>query len=457
MQRNRIGLGAVLMVLIWFLPFMSNAQELEPELMELIKMGREKNHELKVNEFEAEQAVLDQKLARSTFLPKVTVSGNYTRLNDDIRFDEDTENLLFGTQKLLIKEAVGLPFNAGFPETLPLQEVPAIQQKNILKSSVDVDWVLFSGFQASSALKASKHREASINFAGSALESKAALKIIETYDQLALVNASEKVLKTSEECLAQQELFVRKAIENGLATPIERKKIELAKQQLIGKQLEFEQNKALLLEVLKQLTGVNREQLNLLDPHLAPFSTLEDQPVEKRDEVKALEEAEKASLNKAKMERNNFIPKIALKGHYELLEDDLSLLDPKWYVGVGVRWNLFDGNESHLKSKQSKIEALKYREQLAEAEEMISLSITRAELELKASRQNTTIVQKEIDLAKDTYEMVNKQYRNDLASITDVLDALKDLEQAGFRLQESYFAERRAQIHLLHAKGQLDF
>ncbi|MFD1079866.1 TolC family protein, partial [Longispora fulva] len=148
---------------------------------------------------------------------------------------------------------------------------------------------------------------------------------------------------------------------------------------------------------------------------------------------------------------------LALKGHYELLEDDLSLLDPKWYVGVGLRWNLFDGNQSHLKSQQSRFEALKYREQLAEAEEMIALSITKAELALRASRQNTMIVQKEIDLAKETYEMVDKQYRNDLASITDVLDALKDLEQAGFRLQESYFKERRAQIDLLHAKGQLDF
>ncbi|MCX2837510.1 TolC family protein [Salinimicrobium sp. MT39] len=457
MQRKWIGVSAFFIFLMGLLPTPGSAQQLEPQLMELIEKGLNKNHELNQNEIEAQQAVIDQKLARSVFLPKITVNGNYTRLDDDLRFDSDTETLLLGTQKLLIKEAVGLPFNAGFPEGLPVKEVPAIQQKNILKSSVDVDWVLFSGFQASGALKASKHKEASIHFAGSALQDKIALKIIETYDQLALVNASEKVLKTSEEYLAQQNLYVNKAIENGLATPIERKKIELAKQQLIGKQLEFEQNRTLLLEVLQQLTGVDTEQLEMLTPQLVPFNVVKEEPVEKRDEVKALEEAEKASLSKAKMERNNFIPKLALKGHYELLEDDLSLLDPRWYVGVGVKWNLFDGNQANLKSKQSKFEALKYREKLKEAEEMIALSITKAELNLAAARQNTQIVQKEIDLAAETYEMVNKQYRNDLASVSDVLDALRDLEQAGFHLQESIFKERRAMIDLRHAKGQLEY
>ena len=179
--------------------------------------------------------------------------------------------------------------------------------------------------------------------------------------------------------------------------------------------------------------------------------------VEKRDEVKALEEAEKASLYKAKMERSNFIPKIALKGHYEFLEEDLSLLDPKWYVGVGVRWNLFDGNKSKLESEKSKFEARKYSEQRQEAEEMIALGITQAQQTLESSRQNSRIVQKEIELAEETYEMVNKQYKNDLASVTDVLDALKDLEKAGFKLEQSHYQERRAMIDLLHTQGQLNY
>ena len=87
--------------------------------------------------------------------------------------------------------------------------------------------------------------------------------------------------------------------------------------------------------------------------------------------------------------------------------------------------------------------------------EMIALSITKSELTYQLSQQNTIIVLKEIELANDTYEMVNKQYKNNLASINDVLDALNDLDKANFKLQESYFNERRAATELLHAKGML--
>lgn len=437
-------------------PFTFLAQEIDPALEILIQKGLEKSRSININQLNAEQAQVDQKLAKAVFLPKITLNGSYTRLNDDITFDDDTQNLLLATQRLLIKEAAGIPFNAAFPANIPLQEANNLQDKNILKSSVDVDWVLFSGFEASNALKAAKHKEASLNYAGLAEKDRIVINIIETYDKLALVNASEQVLSASEDYLRDQENFVKKAIENGLATPISRKRIELAQQQLAARQLEFSHNKTLLIEVLQQLTGVEKQILLALKPGLETLPSNEMAP-EKRNEIKALEEAEKATSYKAKMERSHIIPKVALKGHYEFLEDDLSLFDPQWYAAVGIKWNLFDGGQSRLKSLKSKLEAEKYREQIGEAEELIALSIVKAELSYEASLQNSRIAQKEIELAEATFDLVNKQHKNDLASITEVLDALKDLEKANFQLQESYFSQRRAVTTLLHSKGLLNY
>src|SRR5690606_20188935 len=123
---------------------------------------------------------------------------------------------------------------------------------------------------------------------------------------------------------------------------------------------------------------------------------------------------------------------------------DLSLLDPKWFVGLGVKWNFFDGFESRLKSKKSILESQKYREQIEEAEEMIALGIIKAQLSYESSLQNTEMSEKEIDLANATYMMIDKQYKNNLAPLNDVLDALTDLEKANFKLQESFFNQRRA-------------
>ncbi|MGB5434613.1 MAG: TolC family protein [Maribacter sp.] len=457
MQLHLPRLSMLWIAFAWLVPSIAIAQQLDPVLKELIGKGLENSHSVNINDFNADQAKVDQKLAKSVFLPKVTLNGSFTRLDDDISFDDDTQNLLIATQKLLIKEAVGIPFNDPFPESIPLTAISNLQNKNILKSSMDVDWVLFSGLEASNALKASKHQEASLNYVGLAEKDKIALKIIETYDKLALVYASKRVLSTSEKYLNEQAYYVKKAIENGLATPIGRKKIELAQQQLATKQLEFDHNKTLLIEVLHQLTKESIERLSALEPSLLPFTTDSLSGAEKRNEIKALEEAEKATLYKSKMEKSNFIPKLALKGHYEFIEDDLSLLDPKWYVGMGVKWNVFDGNQSRLKSKKSIIESKKYREQIEDADEMITLSIIKAELAYESSLQNTRMVQKEIELASDTYAMINKQYKNDLASINDVLDALNDLEKANFKLQESFFDQRRAVTEELHAKGILTY
>jgi outer membrane protein TolC len=457
MKNNQSGLSIFFLSAVCLVSSSSIAQQLDPVLTDLIQKGLNKSHSVQIQNYNVEQAKIDQKLAKSVFLPKLTLNGSYTRLDDNITFDDDTQNLLIATQKLLIKEAAGIPFNSSFPEGIALEPVPYLQSKNILKSSMDLDWILFSGFEASNALKASKHKEASINYLAMAEKDEIALQIIEAYDKLALVYASENVLTTSENFLNQQEHYVKKAIENGLATPIGRKKIELAQQQLAGKMLEFNQNKKLLIEVLLQLTNESKEVLKLLKPHLQPLTANSSSESEKRNEIKALEEAEKATLFKSKMEKNNFIPKLALKGHYEFLEEDLSLLDPKWYVGVGVKWNVFDANKSHLESKKTLIEGKKYRQQLEEADEMIVLSIIKAELAYEASLQNTEMIQKEIELARDTYDMIDKQYKNNLASLNDVLDALNDLEKANFKLQQSYFDQRRAITALLHAKGILNY
>lgn len=457
MHKNTSRLNILLIVFTCFVPWVSMAQQLNPDLKDLISKGLKKSHTVNILSFNTEQSKIDQKLAKAVFLPKLTFNANYIRLNDDLTFDDDTQNLLIATQKLLIKEAVGIPFNDPFPENIPLTEITNLQDKNILKSSVDLDWVLFSGLEVTNAIKASKHKEASLNYIGIAEKDKIALKIIEAYDKLALVYASKRVLNTSETYLDEQEYYVKKAIENGLASPIGRKKIELAQQQLAAKQLDFNHNKTLLVEVLHQLTGENRGSLYLLNPILHSFSIDSLSSTEKRNEVKALEEAKKATLYKAKMEKSNFIPKLALKGHYEFIEDDLSLLDPKWYVGAGIKWNVFDGRQSWLKSEKSKIESQKYREQIEDANEMIALSIIKAELTYESSLQNIKIIQKEIELASDTYDMIDKQYKNNLVSINDVLDALNDVEKANFKLQESFFNQRRAVTDLLHAKGILNY
>lgn len=457
MQTNIHRLKSVLLAITCLLSPMLHAQQFDPVLLDLIQKGVKKSHTVNMYQYDAQIAQADQKKAKFLYLPKLTLNGSYTRLNDDITFDDNTQKLLLSTQKLLIKEAVGIPFNVPLPASVPLTPVPSIQHKNILKSSMDLNWVLFSGFTVKNAVNASEHKEESMNFLRLAEQDKVALKVIEAYDQLALVYASETALLTTQKYLDEQTKYVKKAIETGLATPIDLKKIELAQQQMAGKFLTFKQNKTLLIEVLHQLTQEDKETLAELQPKLKNYATSPSGDPEKRNEIKALEEVDQALKYQSKMIKSNFIPKLALQGHYEFREKDLSLMDPVWYVGVGVKWNVFDGNQAHLDSKKVLLESDKYKEQIANASEMIGLSILKAELSYESSLENEKMVRQEIELAQETYIMAQEQYRNHLIIINSVLDALKDLEQANFKLQNVLYEQRRAYTELLHAKGLLSY
>lgn len=457
MHTNNSRFSFSLIVLFCLVTPFLRAQNLDPVLVDLIHKGIDKSHTVNMYEYDAEMAETDQKKAKSTYLPKLTLNGSYTRLNDDITFDESTQNLLRSTQKLLIKEALGIPFNTPLPASVPLQEAANLQNKNILKSSADLNWVMFSGFSVTNAVKASEHKQESMNYLSLAEKDKVALKIIEAYDQLALVYASEKALNTTKNYLDEQTKYVKKAIENGLATPLDMKKIELAQQQMSGKFLAFEQNKTLLIEVLHQLTNEDRSTLALLRPKLYQLNYVTTAAPKKRNEIKALEEVDQALMYQSKMIKSNFIPKVAMQGHYEFIERDLSLLDPVWYVGVGVKWNAFDGNQARLDSKKVMLESSKYQEQIANTSELIELSIIKSELNYNAAIENSKYVEKEIELAQETYMMVQEQYKNNLVIINTVLDALKDVEQAQFKLQNALFEQRRALTELLYAKGILKY
>ena len=107
------GAFAILLIfLATVMPSVTKGQQLDPILKGLINKGLSKSQTVNGKYLDAEQAGIDQKLAKSVFLPKITLNGSYTHLNDDITFDENTKNLLTETQKLVIKDAVGLPFNS---------------------------------------------------------------------------------------------------------------------------------------------------------------------------------------------------------------------------------------------------------------------------------------------------------------------------------------------------------
>jgi len=446
-------------IFIFFISIYNNAtaQNFSPELQQLIKKATEKNHDLAINQYKIDATKIDRSSAYKTFLPKISLDANYTHLNDEIVLDPELQLLLKGTEKLLIKEQLGIPFNTPLPDNIPTTEIPPLVHQNLLKSSADLDWVLFTGLEANYGIKATRHKEKALQLQNKIIEKKLIKEVVNTYDQLSLLIASEEVLKATEKQLATQKKYVQSAVKNGLAISIDLQRIELANQQLKIKQTEVANNKALAIAKLAQLTGENQKLIAQLQPKLSVYIIPEKLTNEnkKNTEIAALEEASKAVGYLEKKQYGKYLPKVAVKGHYEFIDDDLTVLDPKWYVGIGVKWQIFDGLHSYDKARKYKLEQQEYQEKIQQASEQIQLAETKSKLDLKYAQQQIVLHQQAVALAKSTYKMLQKQYQNGLVSITEVLKALTEWQKADFELQKAILSERNAAIELLYRKDLL--
>ena len=431
------------------------AQQFDDALRNLVNSAYTKSDTIQLNNIRVQQAKIDEQTTRNNLLPRLSANATYTRLNDDIIFPPDMQSILLGTQRLLIKEGGGLPFNSQLPPSVTLKPVPPIQEKDIFKITGNTQWVLFSGFKVKNGIKAYQHQQKALEFGNEKQRAKLLVEISDLYDKLALLYASDSVIKSSDALLERQKLYVEGAIRNGLATPIERKKIELARQKLQLRIVENEGNRLTLLERLHQLTGVDMASLYNLKPELQPMLLVNDTAVIQRSEIRALDEAITASRYKEKAEKSEYIPKLAAFAQYEFRDQDLSLLDPRWYAGLRLQWSIFDGFTARNNAKKIALDRKAYEVQREAVEDLIQLGKAKARHELRTANQRISMINAQVVLSDESLEFVSKQYANGLTNITELLNALNDLEKARFDLQQAYYEQRRASLQLLDVNGTL--
>lgn len=425
-------------------------------LKELIESAFRHSQKIKNTEVEILKAQIDKKRAFSGYLPQVSTELTYTHLNSDVLLPEDLVTLLMATQKLLAKEQLGLPFNAELPAQVPLKEVSPIQSQEILKMNVSANMVLFSGLKIPYSIKAVNHQIAMNQHLNLQEKSLIVKDILNHYDKLAVINQSEMVLEKTQDYLNHQDLFVRRAFENGLATDLEVMKIELAQQELIAKRIELQSSKKLLNAKLNQLSGVDIMKIEKMNPELKSFPLIDSIfSIGQRNDLQALDEAILATDYKRKIEYTEYVPKVFAFGKKELRDNDLSTFDPEWYVGVGVRWTIFDRMDAHRNAQKAKLNGIILENKRDEAQELLNLNLERTQLNLDKNIQLETVAKKKLEISNKAYNLSKKQFENGLITLTEHMESANDVEKAELELINAIYNQRAAVIELYEASGKL--
>ena len=162
------------------------------------------------------------------------------------------------------------------------------------------------------------------------------------------------------------------------------------------------------------------------------------------------------AAQKVKLTRAASIPKIAAVIKDDLFGPYTNDLIPvnanvnAWFVGIGIHYDLDSAWKNHRAIKQSKAENLRSKEELELAQEQLNNRVHAAYVNFLTSFTEVETQLKQVELADENYDTVEKRYNHELALLTDLLDASSMKLQANIALVN-------ARVNLLYNYYQLKY
>ena len=94
-----------------------------------------------------------------------------------------------------------------------------------------------------------------------------------------------------------------------------------------------------------------------------------------------------------------------------------------WYVGVGVKYSLSSIFKSNKKLSKAKLAFKNAKERTDVVGEQLNNQVQAAYTQYLESYTELETQEKDVELAQQNYKVINERYINQLALITDMLDA----------------------------------
>lgn len=196
--------------------------------------------------------------------------------------------------------------------------------------------------------------------------------------------------------------------------------------------------------------GTRPESMDLPD-----LSILQQTAGGQRKELKELQQQEMAYKKQATSIAAGHLPQIGINAGYGKLENRYLAEDKGWWVGVVMKWDLFDGGLIRHQASQLSATAQAVNELEADTREKIALQVRQSWLSQKEAQARMQLVGKAVEQAEETLSLARERYRSGLAPNSDVLDAEARRLQAYSNRDNAIYDYEYARLRLLHASGQL--
>lgn len=144
-----------------------------------------------------------------------------------------------------------------------------------------------------------------------------------------------------------------------------------------------------------------------------------------------------------RLQRSGRLPKVSLMAADHLdgpITIEVPVLNNNfnyWYVGVGIRYNIASLFKSGRRIRQAELYARRARESYDLECERVDNAVQESYVNLMTAEADLRTQHKSVELADENYAVVSNRYANDLALLTDMLDAGNTKLEADLALVEA--------------------
>jgi len=322
--------------------------------------------------------------------------------------------------------------------------------------SLSVGYNLFNGFSDKYSLGAAKSAYAAEKHNTEAVKQDIILSVKKAYINVLDALQNIAVAENAVQLLENQLKDIQLSYDVGYVAKNEVLKVEAELASSVQSVLSARSGYRLAVFNLEKITGLDiaetEEFENLSeDVYFAGnMNELKEKMFENRSELKYLEELIKAKQYKIKSVKGGYMPKVKVGATYYSYGEDLNpsdrtyTYDSETVLGATVSMNIFDGMYKYNNTKSMESERLYMMYSLRNTKADMTLQLKNALENYDLSVASLAAADKELDSAKENYRITQSQFKQKVATNTDLMDARMMLTRAEKTYNTARFNIQRA-------------
>ena len=435
-------------------------------LEEALEMTLSDNPAIRAAEFNRRAAQQERRAAIGLRMPQIGITGSYAYLGKDIEID-------LNNMKTPVQNLAGQILQSGM---IPSDYIPSISQ--MLSGAMAASWALplqdrslgfvggdvtvplWMGGKINAANRAARINEQTARLQGIQQRNALVSELVERYYGLAL---ARQVVVVRQQVVdgVRKHLEDAAALEaQGMISRSEKLYVEFkmseAERDLQNAQSQVETIAAALNSTIGQTDNYQPVTAMFILERIEPLDHFRTLAAERNPLLDQVDQKRRLAYEGVRAQRSSFLPQVVAMGGMSFYDYQVSKVLPRWAVGVGVNFKLFDGLNREYKYSAAKQTVRRVEALQDKAGNDISVLVEKLYNQMENYRTQMASIEASLAFAEEYLKTKNAAFLEGMSSSTDLIDAELNLAKVKTERIEAAYRYDVSLAQLLEAAGISD-